>query len=556
MGFDLQKPEAGAATPGPWAFALAFAVAVGAYAYGLDSINAPTIGDEPLYIQITRVTAASGRWLPLLSESGITDTKPPLLFWQGILSTRWGANWDLWHLRLPVVATSFLTALVAGLLAARIGGRAAGLRAGLVFLGFLSTIQHGRPFLTNAGETLFLFLPLLLVHGRERTGLLLALVCGISLGVAGLFKAFFLVVPGAFGLALVLLRRDGWELRPFLRRRLAFLAVASIVGLASFGLWPLLDPRPDEVWSQFVLAESARKLKFSTFVSGLFSGEEALWQIWLGDLKNAGIYLLLLLALLRDLWRRRRALTADEQELWLYVLAFLVVYTFPTQRQPNYLLPTMAALAVLLALRWDDLPPLAFRATLLVLAVAGLGLPAFEWLIARRLGASPFGATAVVLPVALGLLAVGGLRWPRFGREALPYLALIALAAGSAVVTPFARPFPPTALAEVHGRPVLVPDRFLQTQERYRFLLPGADVRGYPCPGGPERCPPPDPGAGTHAALYLDAGEPTPPGWEVVAERPHFKGRHTTAQILEIIGGRTELLVERLVLARPATRSP
>jgi 4-amino-4-deoxy-L-arabinose transferase-like glycosyltransferase len=547
-----REPEASAATPGPWVLALAAVVAVGAYTYGLDSINAPTIGDESLYIQITRVTAASGRWLPLLSESGITDTKPPFLFWQGILSTGWGAAWDLWHLRLPVVATSLLTALVAGLLAARIGGRAAGLRAGLVFLGFLSTVQHGRPFLTNAGETLFLFLPLLLVHGKERTGFLLALACGLSFGVAGLFKAFFLVVPGAFALALVLLRRDGWELRPFLRRRLAFLAVASIVGLASFALWPLLDPRPDEVWSQFVLAESARKLKFSTFVSGLFSGEEALWQIWLGDLKNAGVYLLLLLALLRDLWRRRRALTPDEQELWLYVLAFLVVYSFPTQRQANYLLPSMAALAVLLALRWDDLSPLAFRATLVALAVAGLGLPAFEWLIARRLGASPFGAVAVALPVALGLLAAAGVRWPRFGRQALPYLALVALAAGSAVVTPFARPFPATALAEVRGRPVLVPDRFLQTQERYRFLLPGADVRGYPCPGGPVRCPPPDPGAGKHAALYLDAGEPTPPGWELVAERPHFKGRHTPAQILEIIGGRTELLVERLVLARPA----
>jgi 4-amino-4-deoxy-L-arabinose transferase-like glycosyltransferase len=551
LSADLQKSEADPAVPGPWAFALAAAVAVGAYAYGLDSINAPTIGDESLYIQITRVTAASGRWLPLLSESGITDTKPPFLFWQGILSTGWGAAWDLWHLRLPIAVTSLLTALAAGLLATRIAGRAAGLRAGLVFLGFLSTIQHGRPFLTNAAETLFLFLPLLLVHRRERTGPLLALACGISFGAAGLFKAFFLVVPGVFSLALVLLRRDGWELRPFLRRRLGFLAVASIVGLAAFGLWPLLDPRPDQVWSQFVLAESARKLKFSTFVSGLFSGEDALWEIWLGDLKNAGIYLLLLLALLRDLWRRRRALSADEQELWLYVLAFLVVYSLPTQRQANYLLPSMAALAVLLALRWDELPQLAFRATLVVLAVAGLGLPAFEWLIARRLGASPFGVAAVVLPVALGLLAVAGVRWPRFGREALPCLALVALAAGSAVVIPFARPFPASALAEVRGRLVLVPDRFLQTQERYRFLLPGADVRGYPCPGGPVRCKAPDPGAGSHATLYLDAGEPLPPGWEEVAERPHFKGRHTTAQILEIIGGRTELLVERLVLARP-----
>src|SRR5512136_3383375 len=124
---DRQEAEAHAATPGPWAFALAAAVAVGAYVYGLDSINAPTIGDEPLYIQITRVTAASGRWLPLLSESGITDTKPPFLFWQGIVSTGWGAAWDLWHLRLPVVATSLLTAGLAAWLAARIAGRGAAL---------------------------------------------------------------------------------------------------------------------------------------------------------------------------------------------------------------------------------------------------------------------------------------------------------------------------------------------------------------------------------------------------------------------------------------------
>ena len=195
------------------------------------------------------------------------------------------------------------------------------------------------------------------MHGRERTGPLLALACGLSLGAAVLFKAFFLVVPGAFSLALVLLRRDGWDVRAFLRRRLGFLAVASTVGLAAFLAWPALDPRPDLIWSQFVLAESARKLKFATFVSGLFSGEDALWEIRIRDLKNAGIYVLLLLALLRDLWRRRRALGADEQELWLYVLAFLVVYSLPTQRQANYLLPSMAALAVLLALRWNNLSP-------------------------------------------------------------------------------------------------------------------------------------------------------------------------------------------------------
>jgi hypothetical protein len=63
-------------------------------------------------------------------------------------------------------------------------------------------------------------------------------------------------------------------------------------------------------------------------------------------------------------------------------------------------------------------------------------------------------------------------------------------------------------------------------------------------------CKAPEPSEGAYAAIILEAGQALPPGWVELAERPHFKGRHTTQQIFEIIGGRTELLVERLVLAR------
>lgn len=552
MTGDAETTRTNEPAPGLAAVVVAVLVAVGAYVYGLDSINAPTIGDEPLYLQIARVTSASGRWLPLVSESGIHNTKPPLLFWQAIVSTGRGAAWDLWHVRLPVVATSLVTAVIVAWLAARVAGRAAALRAGLVYLGFLSTMQHGRPFLTNAGETLFLFLPLLLVHGRRHTGLLLGVVAGLSFGLAALFKAFILVVPGTVSIAVVLLQRDGWRVGDFVRRRVPFLAVAALVGLGTFALWLAVDPRPDLVWRQFVVGESARKLRYDTFLSGLFRGEDAFWEIWLGALKNAGIYLPLLVALFADLWRRRRELTGDEKELWLFVLAYHVVYTIPTQRQANYLLPAMAALAVLLAVRWEALPAIAFRATLGVLAVAGVIVPVLEWLIERRLGTRVFGVEAYLLPVGLGLLAAAGTWNVRVGRKVLPVVALLGLAVGSAIVTPFARRFPDAALAEVKGRPVLVPDRFAQSQERYRFILPGADVMGYPCPGGFVACKAPDPGRGMHAAIFLDGGQAVPEGWVEVAEVPHFKGRHTNQQILEILGGRTELLVERLVLVRPA----
>ena len=531
--------------------ALAAAVAAFSYLYGLDSIFAPAIGDEPLYLQITRKTAQSGRWLPLLAESGIFDTKPPLLFWQGILSSGFGSSWELWRLRLPVVGLTFCTAVLAGFLAARISRRAsAGAVAALAYLGFLSTIQHGRPFLTNAGETLFLFLPLVLLQGRERTGPGLGALCGLSIGTATLYKSFLLVVPGTLALALVLLRRERLRPAALLRRHGAFLAVTALLGLAVFGLWPALDPHREVIWSQFVVGENAGKFRLSSFLSGLVSGEYPLWEVWLGDLKNAGLYAPLVLALVFDLWRRRRELPEAEAELWLYVLAFLLVYSLPTQRQANYILPTTAALAVLLALRWEELPAVAFRVPLALLAAAALAVPVFEWRVEGQLGVRLFSVASLALPFGIGVLALAGAVSARFGRRAFPSLALLALAAGTNLLAPFSRPFPPEAIAEVRGKTVLMPDLFQQSQERYRFLLPGAEVRAYPCATGPATCAIPPPAPGTYVALYRAGGERLPPGFEEVAALPHLRGRQTTQQILQILGGRFDLLVQWFVLAR------
>lgn len=376
------------------------------------------------------------------------------------------------------------------------------------------------------------------------------MACGLSLGAASLYKSFFMVVPGTFALALVLWHREHFRVGALLRRHATFLAVAAIVGLAVFGLWPLLDPRRDVIWSQFVVGENAGKFRLSAFASGLFSGDYPIWEIWLGDVKNTGLYAPLVVALVWDLWRRRRQLPEAESELWLFVLAFLLVYSVPTQRQGNYILPTTAALAVLLAIRWEALAGFAVRATLALLAVAALAVPAFEALVESRLGLRLFPALSIALPAALGLLALLGAAWLRFGRAAFPYVALGTLVVGSSILAPFSRHFPNGAVAEVLGRPVLVPDRFEQSQERYRFLLPGADIRGYRCrANGP--CPVPVPQPGTYVAIYRDPGEALPEGFEAVAVLPHLKGRHSPQQVLAILGGRLDLLVEWLVLARP-----
>ena len=235
-------------------------------------------------------------------------------------------------------------------------------------------------------ETLFLFAPLVLVVLREELGLGSALLCGLSLGLAALYKSFFLVVPGAASIALVLLRRSGFRVGPMLRRHGMFLGVAAGLGFALFGAWLLVDSRPDLVLSQFVVGENGGKFDVHELVSGLFLGPYPLWRIWAGDLANGGVYALPIVAILFDLWRRRRKLSIIEQELWLYVLAFLVIYSFPTQRQENYILPTCAALSVLLALRWEAIPTGWFRATLIPVAIAGFALPILALGLGRTYG--------------------------------------------------------------------------------------------------------------------------------------------------------------------------
>ena len=66
-------------------YLLACLLAVFTYFYGLDSPHIPKNGDEFPYAHITRLTADSGHLLPLQSQlNNMRNTKPPLLFWQGI----------------------------------------------------------------------------------------------------------------------------------------------------------------------------------------------------------------------------------------------------------------------------------------------------------------------------------------------------------------------------------------------------------------------------------------------------------------------------------------
>jgi len=514
------------------------------YLFALDSIHIPNIGDEAIYIQIVRKTAESGRWLPLLSEEGIKNVKPPLLFWQGIISTGKGEHWTLWNLRIPVVLTTFLVALLVCLLVRRISGETRkAVLGGLVYLGFMSTIQQGRPFLMHAAETLFLFAPLLVIFRAKRMNAGRMMICGLLLGLASLYKSFFLVLAGGFALVLVLAWESRWNAKRFFRNYGFYLAGAFLLALGIFSFWLMVDPRPDLIIQDFFLSENLGKFFPGRFFSGLFSGPYSIFRIWLGNLANSGLYILVLIASIFDLFKRRKILSDDEKRLWLYVLGFLVIYSFPTQRQENYILPTCAALSVLITLRWDKLSNWAFRSSHILMALfSALGLW-FLYGIERSLKIPLFSTltyAALILIFILGLL--GGIKM-KLGRRIFPGLVLGLFFAFNLFLQPFSKPFSDETIRELRGQTVHFPSNFFARYEIFRFILPGADIQGYP-----DSHHPGDDSA-RYKAIILDFHGEIPDGYRMIDQIYHLRSRHSNDEIKAILfRGEFDRLAGRLVL--------
>lgn len=515
-----------------------------AYVYGLDSIHIPSIGDETPYLQIARVTGESGQWLPLRAEEGIKNTKPPLLFWQGMVTTAKGKHWNLWALRLPVVLTSLLVALLVGILAHRVSGdKHTALLGALIYLGFMSTLQQGRPFLMHAAETLLLFLPLLIIWKAPKLTPTRALLCGLCLGSAALFKSFFLIAVGGFALVLAVLPDRKQRPGSFFKEAVVFFLVAVLLASALFFLWPLLDPRPDLIFEQFFFQENLGKFSSAAFFRGLFTGPYTLFRIWLGNLANAGLYAVLLAALALDLVRRRRTLAPDEKKIWLFILGFLILYSLPTQRQENYILPTCAALSVLLAWRWDRLPPWAFRISG---ALVGLMSAAALWFcigVGRQMGAGFFSPFLYVLVTLLIGAALAGSFRERWTRRTFPLIVLGMMFCLNLFLQPFSKPFSRAAQQELAGQMVHFPARFYAGQELYRFILPGSRLVGY---FGPVRGL--DPSV-RFLAMEVAIGRDVPAGYRIIDQVAHLRSRHTSEQLRAILlKRRFDLLVDRLVL--------
>jgi len=546
-GAPLLPPRPGLATtdatwPLAW-YAATLVLAVVTYFTGLGSLHIPKNGDEFVYAHITRVTAERGHLLPLESDlDRMRNTKPPLLFWQGIASTRGGTDWTLWNLRYPGAVYTCLTALMAGVLAWRIsGGLSTGLVAALAFLAFFSTYRYGRPFLTNPPETFWLSLPFFLLAFTRPAGVasraLVPFCAGIALGVACLYKSFALVVPAAAGLAWWYLHERRYRLGAFLRRDAPKVAITCVVALAMFAGWFALDPEPAEIWREFVVGENVGKFDGgASYIARLLWGGSSVWRLAVGYLENAGLAAALVLALFVVAWRQRRSASSDERLLWIWVATLFIVFALPSQRSSRYLLAAMPFVAVLVALHWDRIPRLAFAATLVI---SGTAVGVLAWLAHGLQAALPdevlFGWMFTAIVAAVALVVVVGLASRRLARPMTPVALVSGLLAWSLFLEPFdgtRGTYGPSARQATTGRDVWVPCNFRAMHERYRFLLPDANVLGYRMdePAAPYL-------ARGLVAMQVPLDAAPCEGCKVIGERLDLRGRHDADAFRRIVGG-------------------
>jgi 4-amino-4-deoxy-L-arabinose transferase-like glycosyltransferase len=544
-------------------YCAAFLLALFVYFYALDSQHIPRNGDEEVYAHITRLTAASGDWLPLRSTlNDMRNTKPPLLFWQGVASTHGGTQWDWWHLRFPSVLYTLLTAGLLLLLGKRLTGQMeTGVVAALTFLAFFSTYRFGRPFLVNPAETFWFFLPFFtLLYWRERafeSRLWIPLLLGVEVGIGLLYKSFALLVPIGFALAWWYLHQRNYRWRNFIARDLFKLALIALISLSLFALWFVFDPDPQSVWREFVVGENASKFDphGGSYWVKLLWGGSSLWALVLGYPMNAGLLAFPVAALFVLAYRRRYRLSDDEKRLWIWMAALFIVFALPSQRSARYLLEAMPGVALLCALNWQRIPRWVFMLTLLACAAA---LCLFAWLalgLQQEVRGLYTWAYWLVWAATLSLLLLALLKanWTRELVNIVVLLTLLGLAM-------FLRPFDGAlgnynadAVRAVQDKPVWVSCNFRAHDEGYRMLLKGAQIHAY---NENEALSMQDLAARYPRFTYkLPLHAPVCEGCKVIGQRLEIRSRHSNAELKAMLQGDVfqHLFVQEVLLESPLT---
>lgn len=530
------------------------------YLYGADSRFAPKNGDEYPYTHIVRMTNAADAWLPLQSEMiGIKNTKPPLLFWQGMLSTDHGKTWSLFNLRWPSLVYTALTAVLIGLSAMAIAKNLSiGVLAAMIWLAFFNTYRYGRPYLAEPPEIFWLSLPffLLMILGKRLTEskVVFPILTGIAFGLALLYKSVAYIVPACLVLSLWYWQWRDYRVREYIFRDLPKVILIGLIALGLFALWFVLDPDPRAIWNEFVIGENAGKFtaRNTSYLKDFVWGGDSVGMLFVTGVANAGFLTFAVFNLFYLAIRNRKPMSAEEKLLWIWIAVFFVIFSLPSQRSGRYLLPIMPAIAILLAMHWQQLS----RWTLWMgLVLQGIVLMALAWLSWNiHLWSYPvwhwfllLGAIAIVL---IGLVQT------RFTKTAALlgcFLTMLGLSSSIMPLDGTAGRFDTKTIAALQGKAVWFPCDFRAKDEEYRFLIPGADIKGYPASEAKNLTQL----ANRYTYFAVQApvnGKFVPcPDCEVIGERLEMRARHSSDEIKAMLFGQVSdnLFVKEYIVFAP-----
>jgi hypothetical protein len=375
---------------------------------------------------------------------------------------------------------------------------------------------------------------------------------GVPIGIALLYRSFALVLPAGLGLAWWYLRLRAYHLAAFLAKDAWKIAVTMSIALAMFGSWFLVDPDPGGVWREFVLGENLGRLDLHGYPSRLLRGGSGIWSLALGYPLNAGLLAFPVVALFLLAGRRRGELSDGERLLWIWILVLFLAFSLPSPRSSRYLLAAMPALAVLLALGWQQIGRWVFALSLLVTGAVIVAIALLSLRLQYALpGLRPYPMGYWALPTGAGAIVLLGLFVPTLTRAVVHAGVLLAYLSFAAFLRPFDGPlgqYGTGAQRHARGRDVWVPYDFIAKEERYRFLLPGANVRGYreergrPVADLVARYP--------LVAVQVPLQSVACEGCTIVGRRLDIRGRQTTAELAEVLKGRVSphLFVEELLI--------
>ena len=272
-----------------------------------------------------------------------------------------------------------------------------------------------------------------------------------------------------------------------------------------------------------------------------------------------------LISTLWQCWRERRFLTIEESLLLLLAIAFLIVFSFPSQRSGRYLLPVMPAFAALIALHWERLPLWGFRIALILQIMI---LAILIWLGSRLqlsvliggAGSWTYSYAHWFLMGASVLLALAGLFKRDFCKTAALASCFLVYCALNSSLSPLEGQmgrYSPAVIAQVQDKDVWIPCDYRAKDEEYRLLLPGGRLHGYLASEAGE-------------AAQLSANYPlvlvqAPLGvkplvcdsCQILGQRMEMRARHSDEEIIDMLKGNIaeHLFVNEFLVATPVLNS-